>query len=137
MSDWYYQNKGDGHDVNKELFKDGHTGSNYDQNLKIYKDIDSERPNTSRPTKKFKFIPIHDKGIYSLHNVCIELNYSAPEMWVTPNHSQTARVIVVYNSKENSSGDLEVERTISANFQSWPLTSRTTGIPHGHTYIYI
>ncbi len=81
------------------------------------------------------FKPINTNGIFTLHNVCIELKPGSENIVLTPDKMVAAKRIVMYNAHQEDIINLTVATSHDSHFKHWSIYQTKKSIPMNHTYI--
>ncbi len=81
------------------------------------------------------FKPVNGHGMYTLHNICIELAPGSKQVPLTPNETVPAKRFVAYNAHTYGTRSLTVAASHNSHFKKWDILQVKEPIPSSHTYI--
>ncbi len=81
------------------------------------------------------FKPVNRHGMYTLHDICIELAPGSKHVSLTPDDTVPAKRLVAYNAPTDGIRSLTVAASPSSHFRKWDIFQVKEHIPTSHTYI--
>ncbi len=81
------------------------------------------------------FKDVNRNGIFTFHDVCIELDPNGKQMSLNPNQRVHAKKLVVYNAAKNGKHILRTVASHSSWYRDWEVLFVKQHIPNSHTYI--
>ncbi len=81
------------------------------------------------------FKPVNGRGMYTLHDLCIELAPGSKQVPLTPNVTVPAKRLVAYNAHTDGMRSFTAAGSSSSHFRRWDIFQVKGPIPSSHIYI--
>ncbi len=81
------------------------------------------------------FKPVNGNGMYTLHDICIELAPGSTRVPLTPDEMVPAKRLVAYNAHTDGIRNLTVAVSHNSHVKTWDILQVKAAIPSSHIYI--
>ncbi len=81
------------------------------------------------------FKPVNGHGIYTLHDICIELTPGSKRLCLTPDDTVPAKRLVAHNAHTGGIRHLTIAASQNSHFRKWDILQVKQAIPSSHIYI--